>query len=98
MARFCLLALKLVCYLALFAVAASFAVMTAIDWFRLCRWPGTTVACDQLVLQAIADLSLGVVLVTFFTGLPAIVALAGLAFAVADGMAWWRRRRGRKAA
>lgn len=87
--------LRILCYLSLAAVVWAFVVMQMLLGGDCPRIDTGAVICNTPAAQETANVALSVVLVTFFTGVPALFALGGLVFLAKD---LWRLIRGRGAA
>lgn len=87
--------LRILCYVSLAAVAWAFVAMQILLGGDCPRIDTGAVICNTPAAQETANMALSVVLVTFFTGVPALLALGGLVFLVKD---LWRLFRGRGAA
>ena len=82
-------ALKIICYVALGALLAGFAVLAARD---ICpRLDEGGIACVSPVFEVIASIAMAIVLLSVFTGLPAVLALGGLIFLAFDLLRRWRK-------
>jgi hypothetical protein len=86
--------IRLICYLALAFVASGIAAMVYVTYVGGClRLDEGSVQCISPFYETLGSYGLGVVMVSLFTGLPAILAIAGLIFLIRDLWRWRRRRR-----
>ncbi|MEM6383384.1 MAG: hypothetical protein AAF739_11970 [Pseudomonadota bacterium] len=71
-------------------------------WFLpasgLCVPAGATFSCDSAFGSFLAGITLNVVLLSAFTGLPVLLAIPGALMTVIDFGGWLNRRRERKSA
>ena len=75
------LILRLICYCALAIVVAGFASFALLGALDVCpRLDTGSISCNTQFLEGLAEFSLAVMLVSVFTGLPLLLALAGLFF------------------
>src|ERR1700724_2357050 len=94
MMRLLILLLKLVCYVALGLVLAGIAALVFVTKMGLCpRLDEGAVECVSPFAESLGNFGLGVVLVTAFTGLPGLLAIAGLVILIRDLLRWRRSRR-----
>ena len=82
--------LRVVCYLALAIVAAGIISLSGVFALDLCKQSGGTVTCSDPFYRKMYEFGFTVVLMSVFTGLPALLAIGGLVFAVRD--IFWRSR------
>ncbi len=93
--RYIVLILKLLCYAALALVLAGIAALVYVTKTGGCpRLDEGAVQCISPFYESLGNFGQGVVLVTAFTGLPGLLAIAGLVFLVRDFLRW---RGGRQA-
>lgn len=85
-------ALRLVCYGMLALMLAFAAAMAVLLISGACVAAGPAYACTGQTAQTLADLALSLLLLSVFTGLPLLLALGGVAFAVIDGIALLQRK------
>jgi len=83
---------RLVCYAALAVIGAAVLVVALTEAFNLC--PGysanTGLSCGGAWYEGLANVAMGIVMMSLLTLVPAVLAVAGLIFAV---IALVRRRR-----
>ena len=84
--------LRVLCYLTLVVVVWAFVSIQVLAGGDCPRIDTGAVICNTPAAQETANLALSVVLVTFFTGVPALLALGGLVFLVKDRWRLFRRR------
>jgi hypothetical protein len=88
---------RLVCYLAFSVVGCAALIVGVVELFNLC--PGfsanTGLSCGGAWYEGLANVAMGIVLMSLLTILPAVLAIAGLIFAIIDLVR--RRRRTRPA-
>ena len=83
--------LKVVCYVALGALLAGFAILAFLGALDICpRLDEGGISCVSPAFEVIASMAMAIVLLSVFTGLPALLALGGLIFLAFDLL---RRRR-----
>lgn len=88
-----MLVLRLICYLTLAAVISSFAALVILTQTGACSSITTGgITCDTPLAKELAGLGLGIVLLTVFTGVPALLAMAGVVFLLYDIFLWRARR------
>ena len=84
--------LRVLCYLGLaFVLSGLLAWMAAQG--HCPRFDTGAIRCDGAQFHALAEWAMSVILLSAFTGVPLLLALGGLVFALIDGRRWWRRRR-----
>ena len=84
---------RVVCYAVLLFVIAGAVSLFAPFMLGLCRnASGGTVSCTDPVYRDMFEFGFGVILMSIFTGLPALLALAGLVFAIFDLTRFVRKR------
>jgi len=77
------LTLRVICYCALALVVAGFGSFFLLGAFDVCPRPDPgSISCNTPFQESLASFGLGVMLVSVFTGLPLLLALAGLFFLV----------------
>ena len=83
--------LRIACYAGLLLVAAGFAALYVAhgDCPRL---DTGAVICNTAAAQDLGNFALSVMLISFFTGVPLVLALGGLIYLFVDLRALWRRR------
>ena len=83
--------LRLLCYAGLLLVATGFAALYVAhgDCPRL---DTGAVICNTAASQELGNFALSVMLISFFTGVPLVLALGGLIYLFVDLRALWRRR------
>lgn len=84
--------LRLVCYGMLALMLVLTAAMTALLASGACVAAGPAFSCAGENAQTLSDLALSLLLLSVFTGLPLLLALGGVAFAVIDGIAMFQRK------
>jgi len=86
--------IKWICIAALILVAAGIGSLVLVSLSGVCPVLNEgNISCTAPSYQALAEFGMAVLLLTVFTGLPALLAFGGLVFLVRDTMAWRRRRR-----
>ncbi|MEM1200768.1 MAG: hypothetical protein AAGI06_15820, partial [Pseudomonadota bacterium] len=76
---------RIVCYGALGVVALGFLGMIVFSQPDMCSSFSTgSISCKSPTIEELAQLTMGLLLVSVFTGVPILLALAGLFFAVRD--------------
>jgi hypothetical protein len=81
--------LKLICYAALAFVAAGIAALVFVSQMGGCpRLDEGSVQCISPFYESLGSYGLGIVMVSAFTGLPALLAIGGLVFLIRDLMRW----------
>jgi hypothetical protein len=84
--------LKIICYVALGALLAGFAVLAFIVVLDVCpRLDEGEISCVSPVFEVIASIGMAIVLLSVFTALPALLALGGLIFLAFDLLRRWRK-------
>ncbi len=79
------LILRIVCYGALAVVALGFLGMIVFSQPDMCSSFSTgSISCKSPAIEELAKLTMGLLLVSVFTGLPIVLALGGVFFAVRD--------------
>jgi hypothetical protein len=84
--------LKIICYVALGALLAGFAVLAflgALDIYP--RLDEGGISCVSPAFEVIASIAMAIVLLSVFMGLPALLALGGLIFLAFDLLHLWRK-------
>ena len=76
--------LRVLCYACLAVVAWAFVTVQMLLGGDCPRIDTGAVVCNTPAIQETANAALSVILVTFFTGFPALFALGGLVFLVKD--------------
>jgi len=84
--------LRLACYLGLVFVLSGLLAGLAAQG-HCPRFDSGAVRCDSASFQSLAEWAMSVILLSVFTGVPLLLALGGLVFALIDARRWWRRRR-----
>jgi hypothetical protein len=85
MGRTLLRILKIICYVALGALLAGFAVLAFLGVLDICpRLDEGGISCVSPVFEVIASIAMAIVLLSVFMGLPALLALGGLIFLAFD--------------
>jgi hypothetical protein len=91
MGRTLLRILKIICYVALGALA-GFAILTFLGGLDICpRLDEGGISCVSPVLEMIASFAMAIVLLSAFMGLPALLGLGGLIFLAFDPLRRWRK-------
>ncbi|MBK8067415.1 MAG: hypothetical protein IPK27_07240 [Rhodanobacteraceae bacterium] len=85
--------LRVLCYASLAVVVWAFVTVQMLLGGDCPRIDTGAVICNTPAAQETANAALGVILVTFFTGVPGLFALGGAIFLVKD---LWRLVRGRR--
>jgi hypothetical protein len=99
LSRIFFLLLRIVCYFSLALVVAGIASLALVSAQNACpRLDTGAIQCVAPGYKALAEFGMSVVLFTVFTGLPALLAMGGLAYLVRDTLWFIRRRRDRAAA
>ena len=81
--------LKIICYVALGALLAGFAVLGVLD---ICpRLDEGGISCVSPAFEVVAGIAMAIVLLSVFMGLPSLLALGGLIFLAFDLLRRWRR-------
>jgi hypothetical protein len=92
MGRTLLRILKIICYVALGALLAGFAVLAFLGVLDICpRLDEGGISCVSPVFEVIASIAMAIVLLSVFMGLPALLALGGLIFLAFDLLRRWRK-------
>jgi len=84
--------LRIACYAGLLLVIAGFAAL----YIAMGDCPSLhtgAIDCNSEWSRELGAFAMGVMLVSFFTGVPLALALGGLIYIGIDLRAWWRRRR-----
>ncbi|MGI9412749.1 MAG: hypothetical protein ACR2PM_03730 [Hyphomicrobiales bacterium] len=77
------LVFRLICYGALIVVVTGIAIMVALSVLDLCpRLDTGSVSCNTPFQEELATVAMGIMLVTVFTGIPTLLALAGAFFLI----------------
>lgn len=84
--------LRLACYGMLAVMLVLAAAMAVLLASGTCVAAGPAFSCAGENAQTLADLALSLLLLSVFTGLPLLLALGGVAFAVIDGIALFQRK------
>ncbi len=85
--------LRLVCYVALAIVVCGIGAMVLVSMLDVCpTLHEGGINCNAPFYQHIAEFGMTVLLLTVFTGFPALLAIGGIVFLARD-IAHWRRRR-----
>lgn len=85
--------LRLVCYVTLAIVVCGIGAMVLVSMLDVCpTLHEGGINCNAPVYQHLAEFGMTVLLVTVFTGFPALLAIGGIVFLARD-IAHWRRRR-----
>lgn len=85
---------RIICYAVLAVVIAGVISLFAPFMLGLCRnASGGTVSCTDPLYRDIFEFGFGTVLMTIFTGVPALLAVGGMIFAGLDLARYLRRRR-----
>ena len=88
---------RVTCYAVLGFVIAGALSLIAPFMLGLCRnASGGTVSCTDPFYRQMFEFGFGVVLMSIFTGVPALIALAGLVFASIDLTRYFRSRSARR--
>ncbi len=88
-----LFVLRLVCYVALAIVVCGIGAMVLVSIMDVCpTLHEGGIKCNEPIYQHLAEFGMTVLLVTVFTGFPALLAIGGIVFLARD-IARWRRRR-----
>ncbi len=89
---------RYLCYFAFAAVGTSILIITITETFNLC--PGfsanTGLSCGGAWYEGLANAAMGLVLASLVSVVPALLAIAGLIFAIVDLVRWRRRRAARQ--
>lgn len=83
---------RLLCYPSLVIVVGAFATIQLLQGGACPTIHTGAVICNDPQSQEWANLALSVMLLTFFTGVPALLALGGLVFGIRDGWRLLKRR------
>jgi hypothetical protein len=93
--NFVLHAFKFASYAAVAVVGTAVVIVAMVETFNLC--PGfsanTGLSCKIDAIEGIANVAMGVVMGSLLSLVPAVLAIAGLIFAIRDLVRWRRRRR-----
>ena len=74
---------RLICYAAFVVVTLGMVGMLVLSHPEICPSFSTgSIRCQSAFLQELAELTMGILLVSAFTGLPLLLALLGLIFAI----------------
>ncbi len=93
-----MLILRFVCYLTLATVILSFTLIAVLPAVGACSSITTGgISCSSPLSKELAEIGLGMVLLTVFTGVPALFAMAGVIFSLHDIYLWSMRRSGAEA-
>lgn len=93
MRRLLMLLLRAICYLCLAAVIFGFGSLIVFSFSGLCpKLDAGGVWCATDWLTSTAEIGLGIVIVTVFTGFPGLFAIGGLIFAFRDFRRFLRQR------
>jgi len=76
--------LKVVCYVALGALLAGFAILAFLGALNCPRLDEGGISCVSPAFEVIASIAMAVDLLSVFMGLPALLALGGLIFLAFD--------------
>ncbi len=80
---------RLICYVALAVVLSGFAALALVSLLGACPNLSTgSVSCTSPFYQSVAEYGISIVLVTVFTGLPGLLAIAGAVFAIRKVYLW----------
>ncbi|WP_137044874.1 hypothetical protein [Pseudolabrys sp. FHR47] len=86
--------LRMLCYVAFAVVGAATLVIAVTETFNLC--PGfsanTGLSCGGAWYEGLANAAMGLVMLSLLSLVPAVLAIAGLIFAIVDLVRWRRRR------
>ncbi len=94
MRRIALIALRVVCYLALLLIAGALLTIYLLDATGACTTMNEAgTVCGSDFARSAADTSIGILLVTVFTGLPLLFVLGGIVFLVIDSYRLLTRQR-----
>lgn len=92
--NFLLRAFKFASYAAFAAVGTAVLVVATVETFNIC--PGfsanTGLSCKIGAIEGIANAAMGLVMLSLLSVVPAVLAIAGLIFAIRDLLRWHRRR------
>ena len=92
MGRTLLQTLKIICYVALGALLAGFAVLAFLGALDICpRLDEGGISCVSPAFEVIASIAMAIVLLSVFMGLPGLLALGGLIFLAFDLLHLWRK-------
>ena len=84
---------RIFCYLGLAFVLSGIAAMIIVSGLGVCpRFDEGAVSCTTSFYTGAAQYAMIVMLLTVFTGVPALLALGGAVILVMDLRRWWRRR------
>lgn len=76
---------RAVCYIALAVVGTATAITIALDSFNICpNLSETGLHCKVKAVEGIGNVAFGIVMVSVFSVVPAVLAIAGLVFAAID--------------
>lgn len=90
---FAFFVLRVVCYVALAIVVSGIGAMVLVSMLDVCpTLHEGGISCNAPIYQHIAEFGMTVLLLTVFTGFPALLAIGGIVFLARD-IAHWRRRR-----
>ena len=86
--------LRIFCYLGLAFVVSGIAAMMIIGALGVCpRFDTGSISCTTPFYNDLAEYALTVLILTIFTGFPALLAIGGVVFLIYDLIRWRRRRR-----
>lgn len=91
--------LRLICYVMLAVVIVGVGSLVLVSVLDVCpTLHEGGISCNEPLYQHLAEFGMAVLLVTVFTGFPALFAIGGLIFLAKDIAAWRRRRSAGEAA
>jgi hypothetical protein len=85
---------RYLCYAALAVVGAAVLVVTLNETFAICTGFSANVGltCGGAWHEGLFNFAMGIVMISVLSLVPAVLAIAGLIFAVGDLVRWRRRR------
>ena len=82
---------RIICYAALALVIVGAASFFVPYWLELCsNQAGGTIRCTDPLYRTMAEFGFTVVMLSVFTGIPTLLSLGALIFAVVDVRRWLR--------
>jgi hypothetical protein len=91
--RILLRLLRIVCYIALAIVGGATLVTLLIDALNLCGGfsANTGLSCGGAWYEGLANVAMGIVMMSLLSLVPAVLAIAGLIFGIIDLVRWRKR-------